>query len=476
MKSLEDKVMQNADVLVAPRSFVLADSLIIGLAVLVSICSASHVLWPVGNWGAISLSIKDLVRAAVVLVAWAAFARLFRVYTAVALLPSAIRISASVGGMTAILVSVVAPLQRATLHIAPFVCFSFVAVFLLRVFVFFLGHYSRPGLLGRRSVVIVGTGPRAVRAFRQVRTQLYRSHSLLGFIDSRASSMSPGEIESLFLGPLSSLESILVNNVVDEVLIALPARSCYAEIERTVDLCARIGVEVKYPGDLFPSHGSSHQKGLPGMDSMIVLRPAVHDARLLVKRLVDIVVSAGALLALSPLLLLLAILVKLSNAGRIFTSEECYGLGRRRFYILRFRASLSAHETEGKEAELAAATTKVDRRESLTRISAFLRRTSLYRLPELLNVFTGHMSLVGPRVMSVREASLFKQSWLLRRFSVKPGIFSPYRIDALNNAPLSRRTELDLQYIDNWSLGLDAKILTSTIPAVFRSTGAGGVC
>ncbi len=473
--------MPHSERLVAPRVFLAVDCILVGIALAASFCSADQVKlsWNIAAIMALRLTVQNLLRASAVFVFWLLLMRILRMYTAHTFRPfsEALRIAAAVVGTGLVLYNSFDQTHKgaSALHItADFALFCFVTLYGLRAAVSFLSHHSHSGLLGRRSVIIVGTGTRAVRAFRHVRTDLHRTHSLLGFVDSRSKSLSPGEIESLFLGPISNLEAILLNNVVDEVIIALPARTCYADIEQTVNICARVGIPVKYPDDMLPFAPISEK--LSSSPGMHIVRPAAHDARLLVKRLVDIVASSLAILLLSPLMVVIAALIKFSSHGPVFFLQERCGLGRRRFKIVKFRTMVVDAEARLKDVEsfneVGGPVFKMRNDPRVTKIGAFLRRTSLDELPQFFNVFLGHMSLVGPRPMSIRDVSLFDQAWLMRRFSVKPGITCIWQVSGRSNTSFTRWIELDLHYIDNWSLGLDAKILALTIPAVVKGSGA----
>jgi exopolysaccharide biosynthesis polyprenyl glycosylphosphotransferase len=209
---------------------------------------------------------------------------------------------------------------------------------------------------------------------------------------------------------------------------------------------------------------------------MLVLRPAVHDSRLLVKRFADICISSLLIVCLLPLLVAIAAMVKFTSEGPVFFFQERYGLGRRCFRICKFRTMQADAEARLQELEAlneaSGAAFKIRADPRITRVGAFLRRTSLDELPQLLNVLKGEMSLVGPRPMSVRDVSLFSEAWLMRRFSVKPGITGLWQVSGRCTTTFTRWMELDLHYVDNWSLALDARILALTIPAVIRGSGA----
>jgi exopolysaccharide biosynthesis polyprenyl glycosylphosphotransferase len=390
------------------------------------------------------------------------------------------RIGAAIGGATLFLFSSFGKDHQgaSAAHIAAnFGVICFLAMLALRAIICFLTGSAWAGFRGSRSVLIVGTGPRAIRIYRELRTKHYRSHSLLGFVDCRSKSLSPGEIESLYLGPLSKLEIILFERVVDEVIIALPARSCYAEILQVLEICTRVGVEVKYPSDILPLPQKFNKHAIQdSLPSMFVLKPAAQDSRLFIKRCIDIACSLVAVIILSPALLMIAAAVGFTSVGPVFFSQERYGLGRRRFRMYKFRTMVADAEARMNTLEALneaqGPVFKIRNDPRVTPVGSFLRRTSLDELPQLFNVLVGHMSLVGPRPMSVRDVSLFNEAWLMRRFSVKPGMTCLWQVKGRSNTSFDRWIELDLHYIDNWSLRLDALILALTIPAVVKGSGA----
>jgi lipopolysaccharide/colanic/teichoic acid biosynthesis glycosyltransferase len=159
----------------------------------------------------------------------------------------------------------------------------------------------------------------------------------------------------------------------------------------------------------------------------------------------------------------------------VFTQLR-YGHNRRLFRLYKFRTMVTDAEqlqaTLEAQNEALGPIFKIRADPRITPIGRIMRKFSIDELPQLLNVLDGHMSLVGPRPMSMRDVSRFGESWLLRRFSVKPGLTCLWQVNGRSNLPFDRWVELDLAYIDNWSLMLDAKIILRTVPAVLSGTGA----
>jgi exopolysaccharide biosynthesis polyprenyl glycosylphosphotransferase len=195
-----------------------------------------------------------------------------------------------------------------------------------------------------------------------------------------------------------------------------------------------------------------------------------------VKRGVDIVGAAISLVVLAPLFLIIALAIKLTSGNPIFFSQERHGRNRRRFRMYKFRTMVDKAEQLQplleRRNEAAGPIFKIKEDPRVTRLGAFLRRTSLDELPQLFNVLKGEMSLVGPRPLPVRDVSKFEESYLLRRFCVVPGLTGLWQVNARSTVNFEDWVKQDFEYIDNWSLRLDFRILLKTVPVVLKGTGA----
>jgi lipopolysaccharide/colanic/teichoic acid biosynthesis glycosyltransferase len=195
------------------------------------------------------------------------------------------------------------------------------------------------------------------------------------------------------------------------------------------------------------------------------------------KRLMDLSVSSLALLLCSPLFIAVAIAIKLDSSGPIFFVQERFGISKRRFRMIKFRTMTIDAESQIEDLEhlnekSGTPIFKIRNDPRVTRVGKWLRKTSVDELPQLFNVLLGDMSVVGPRPLSVRDALRMEEAWQRRRFSVKPGLTCLWQVSGRSNLSFERWMELDLEYIDHWSLKLDASILLRTIPAIVLTRGA----
>jgi exopolysaccharide biosynthesis polyprenyl glycosylphosphotransferase len=193
------------------------------------------------------------------------------------------------------------------------------------------------------------------------------------------------------------------------------------------------------------------------------------------KRIFDIAASAGLLLVLSPVLLLIALLIKLESPGPVFFLQERIGEQGRRFKMIKFRSMYAEADRRWQEVarrdEHGNLIHKLEDDPRVTRIGRKLRRTSLDELPQLINVLRGEMSLVGPRPEMPYIAAEY-QPWQWQRFRVPPGITGWWQVNGRSDKPMHLHTEDDLYYIQNYSFWLDLRILLKTIAVVWQGHGA----
>jgi exopolysaccharide biosynthesis polyprenyl glycosylphosphotransferase len=327
---------------------------------------------------------------------------------------------------------------------------------------------------GVRTLVIVGSGPRAQRAYREMCLCDRPQYACLGFVDSEPVPANGTPLR--MLGGIAELESLLVQEPIDEVLIALPIKSQYAGVQRVLRICERVGVQATYLADIF-EHGLAKPRfGQTESLAVVTLPLRTDDSRLMVKRGIDIVGAVLAIVALSPVLVVAAVAIKVTSPGPVLFRQPRYGYNRRRFPMFKFRTMvIDAEQRMAALEHLNEATGpvfKMKKDPRLTRVGAFLRASSIDELPQLFNVLLGHMSLVGPRPLPVRDVSRFSEATLMRRFSVLPGMTGLWQVSGRSSLTFSDWIALDLRYIDNWSLFEDLRILLVTIPVVLRGRGA----
>src|SRR6185295_17698496 len=264
---------------------------------------------------------------------------------------------------------------------------------------------------------------------------------------------------------------------IDEVFIALPIKSQYSQIASAITTLEEQGIMVHLASDLFP-HKLARSRAWEFEGTPLI---SLHSAppvtwKTEVKRLIDVGISAVLLVTLAPLLVLAAVIIKLDSQGSVFFVQERVGFNKRRFRMLKFRTMRHDAEERMKEIEHLNEKTgpifKIRNDPRITRVGRWLRRTSIDELPQLVNVLLGDMSVVGPRPLSVRDAIRMEAAWQKRRFSVKPGLTCLWQVSGRSNLSFEQWMQLDLEYIDRWSLGLDWAILLRTIPAILTARGA----
>lgn len=339
-------------------------------------------------------------------------------------------------------------------------------------------HQLRRSGRNLRHILILGTNPRAVEFARKIEKTPEWGYRNLGFVDIDWPGLEEFRKSGFRIAcDRAGLPRFLRNNVVDEVAIYLPLRSFYEDAAQVASICDQHGIIVRFDSNIFGLRAA--QAGDEGIESEHVV--ATRTARqggmsLMIKRLLDMAGSLVLLILLTPLLALVAVLIKMTSKGPVFFRQERVGLNKRRFWIYKFRTMVPDAEARlahlEKFNEVSGPVFKIKNDPRITPIGTWLRRTSIDELPQLLNVLKGDMSLVGPRPLPVRDVQGFGEDWQRRRFCVRPGITCLWQVQGRSTVGFDQWMKLDMQYLDEWSLWLDLKIMARTIPAVLKGSGA----
>jgi exopolysaccharide biosynthesis polyprenyl glycosylphosphotransferase len=274
---------------------------------------------------------------------------------------------------------------------------------------------------------------------------------------------------------LAVLNDLMEVDIIDEVLY-FKTKVIPAEVRNTVRSCEELGVvfSLNYTGQ--NNKLTNAIKTIIGNQKFLTFINIPHNSfALAIKKIMDISGSVLLIICLSPVLLLISILIKLTSKGPVVFKQSRVGLRGRQFSLYKFRTMIHNAEKLKKdleaENEMDGPVFKIKDDPRITKIGGFLRRTGLDELPQLFNILKGEMSLIGPRPPLPSETVQYKR-WQLRRLSIKPGLSCFWQIKPdRNNIKFEKWMELDLAYIDNWSLRLDFIILLKTIKTVFQRTG-----
>lgn len=325
-------------------------------------------------------------------------------------------------------------------------------------------------------VLIIGTGSRAKRLTETLKENADMGIRVVGFLDPDSSRVGQQFFESSVIGTVADISRVLKENVIDQVLIAIP-RTMLPRADQIAAACEEEGVRLGVSVDMFDMQVARMKFSLIDGIPLLTFEPVAQDEfQLRLKRLLDLTIILLVLPVLLVFIAVIACAIRWDSAGPVFFIQQRVGLNKRRFPMFKFRTMCQDSEKmlaaleHLNEAE--GPIFKIANDPRVTKVGRFLRRSSLDELPQLFNVLRGEMSLVGPRPMSERDVNLFDQGIQRKRFSVKPGVTCLWQVSGRSNLPFSKWLELDLRYIDQWSLKLDLMILIKTIPVVLKGTGA----
>lgn len=328
-----------------------------------------------------------------------------------------------------------------------------------------------------RHVLIVGAGPRGRKIADEISKLDYLGYRVIGFVDQIEEKNKDIIDGSDLLGSPAELSEIISEFTVDEIFAALPMRSCYELIQQTVVKAEEQGVPVTLLSDLFLlKFAQIEGREIGGLPTIRLFSGPRYGWQLAVKRLMDVVISSVLIIFLSPFLTLVGLLIKLDSPGPAIFRQERVGLNKHNFILYKFRTMRADAEALKKDLEsqneVDGPAFKIRNDPRITRLGHFLRKTSIDEMPQLLNVLKGNLSLVGPRPLPLCDVAGMTEYWQHRRFSMPPGITCIWQVQGRSDVKFDRWMEMDLEYIDNWSLQLDTIILLKTAVVVLSGRGA----
>jgi exopolysaccharide biosynthesis polyprenyl glycosylphosphotransferase len=329
--------------------------------------------------------------------------------------------------------------------------------------------------VGIRHILIVGTGPEAHELRHHVDTVRHLGYAFKGFIDTpglghRSPQTASGEV----VGDLDSLFEHARKHFVDEVFFTISLER--SDMQEVLLKARETGIDVRVLPHTFGGLALNCPIEYVGQFPTIPLhRGDLPEMALMLKRVVDLIFSTLILMAMSPLLIGIAVMIKLGSPGPIFYLSDRIGKRGRVFKCIKFRTMVA--DADRKRAEIMhlnerdGVLFKVTNDPRITRIGRFLRKYSLDELPQFFNVLKGDMSIVGPRPPIGSEVRQYKLDHL-RRLDVMPGITGLWQVHARQDPSFDSYISLDLAYVENWNIWLDLKIILRTITVVFAGTGS----
>jgi exopolysaccharide biosynthesis polyprenyl glycosylphosphotransferase len=328
--------------------------------------------------------------------------------------------------------------------------------------------------VGTRNVLIVGTGPEAHALRHHLESIRHLGYTFKGFIDFPGSAQRFSAASGEVIGTVDTLFQHARTMFVDEIFFTSP---CERELVQNVLDKARIhGVDLRVVPDMYNGLAWNSPIEYIGQFPTIPLHCGhVPEMGLLFKRVFDVLFSVLALIVMAPLLLVIAIAVKLDSPGPAFYKSERIGKKGRVFHCIKFRTMVRDADERRADVmhmnERDGVLFKISNDPRITRLGHFLRKYSLDELPQFFNVLKGEMSIVGPRPPIASEVKEYKLSHL-RRLDVMPGITGLWQVQGRQDPSFASYVSLDVTYIDTWSIWLDFKIILRTVGVVFAGTGS----
>jgi Undecaprenyl-phosphate glucose phosphotransferase len=350
---------------------------------------------------------------------------------------------------------------------------SFALLTLNRIAIVRVAQSARQTGTLAESIVVVGANECADMLIKAIRNEPHSNVSIRAVFDDRADRDMPEALRGYMLGSTNTMLSYIRRNRIDRLVVALPWVAT-DRIEALLKKLRTIPVRIDLvPNNVVWRFPATNMERLGGVPILTIANQRVDEQMGTIKRLEDLVISLFVLLLVSPLLLLIAVAIKLDSKGPVIFKQRRHGFNNQVFEVYKFRSMTVADSASGTTNQA----TRDDRR--VTAVGRFLRRSSLDELPQLFNVLIGDMSVVGPRPHAVQHNIEFGNIILeyYARHNVKPGITGWAQVNGLRGETdtvdkMNRRVEFDLHYIENWSLLMDLKIVLMTSCVVWFQANA----
>ena len=360
-------------------------------------------------------------------------------------------------------------LDYSRLTLVSFCFINIVLEWLVRMFVFYILRDMRKKGMNQKQVLLVGYSRAAEEYVDRILQNPQWGYVIRGILDDNVPAGTTYKGVKV-IGRIANLMIILPSSRLDEIAITL-GLSEYYRLEEIVALCEKSGVHTKFIPDynnIIPTKPYTEDiLGLPVINIRYV--PLTNTGNMVIKRAMDIVGSIFGIIITSPIMLISAILVKLSSPGPVIFKQERVGLHNKPFYMYKFRSMAMQTAAEEKKGW----TVRNDPR--VTGIGKILRRTSIDELPQLFNILKGDMSLVGPRPERPQFVEKFKEEIprYMVKHQVRPGLTGWAQVNGLRgDSSIKKRIEYDIYYIENWTIGFDIKIILMTFFTGFINKNA----
>jgi exopolysaccharide biosynthesis polyprenyl glycosylphosphotransferase len=335
------------------------------------------------------------------------------------------------------------------------------------------GLHRAPEL--RQRTLILGSGVVAGQVVNKLQNNGQFGLVAVGMVDDEVHDVGTADLP--WLGRFNDLDTIIETQQIDRVIIAF-SRASHEQLLESIRACRDAGVAIDVVPRLFEFlEGVQALDQVGGLPVLSIGAAHLTSVSMAAKRALDLVGSALAITLLSPLMILIAIAIKIESRGPVFFRQPRAGRRRTSFRLIKFRsmyvnAEQRKHDFESLNESADGVMFKIRDDPRITRVGRVIRRFSLDELPQLFNVLKGEMSLVGPRPLIFPETDALEELWHLRRLELRPGLTGPWQIYGRSQSPFQEMVRFDYQYVAGWSLARDIEILLATLPAVVSGRGA----